>query len=138
MAYNSEAGGLGRSNYCTSCAYHSRKTRSRILTRPSNSRNMIKEFGPRTLQESYFLPIKCYSLYPTNPEDLIECSPGAVDHLQHFRVIPDFASQVDEQNVLKEISRTMRRKMYQYDHWDGVRIMIPCSIVLRLSHTRQL
>ena len=36
-------------------------------------------------------------------------------------VIPDFISEEEEQFLLQDISRTLRGKRYQYDHWDGVR-----------------
>ena len=35
-------------------------------------------------------------------------------------MLPDFVSTSEEQSLLKEVARALRRSKYQYDHWDGV------------------
>lgn len=52
--------------------------------------------------------------------DLLEFSEAATEDVRHFRVVPDFLSPAEEQSVLKEASRALRGRKYQYDHWDGV------------------
>lgn len=51
---------------------------------------------------------------------LIEFSSSAADDICHFKVVPGFVTSSEEQCVLKEVTRALRRRKYQYDHWDGV------------------
>ena len=51
---------------------------------------------------------------------LLEFSASVGRDVQHFRVIPDFVTAEEEQSVLKEVTRALRGRKYQYDHWDGV------------------
>lgn len=50
---------------------------------------------------------------------LLEFSASVGGDVQHFRVIPDFVTAEEEQSVLKEVTRALRGRKYQYDHWDG-------------------
>ena len=37
-----------------------------------------------------------------------------------FTVIPNFISTEEEDNLMMDVSRSLRGKKYQFDHWDGV------------------
>ena len=71
------------------------------------------------LRENSSGPVRNYNLQ--GDRGLIECSDAAREEgIKNFAVIPDFISQEEEQSLLQDISRTLRGKRYQYDHWDGV------------------
>ena len=44
-----------------------------------------------------------------------------------MNVIPGFCTMEEEIDIIKEISKMMRRKKYQYDHWDGV----SCALAMK-------
>ena len=54
-----------------------------------------------------------------SPAGLLDYSEAAAEDVQGFRVLPDFVSTSEEQSLLKEVARALRRSKYQYDHWDG-------------------
>lgn len=63
----------------------------------------------------------------SSPSDLLEFSPHAAGDVDHFRVFPGFITSEEEQGVVKEITRALRGKKYQYDHWDRVSYVSQCS-----------
>ena len=52
--------------------------------------------------------------------DLIECSDSAWEDSRSLAVIPGFISAEEEQLLLQDISRSLRGKRYEFQHWDGV------------------
>ena len=52
---------------------------------------------------------------------LLERSEAASEDCSNVVVIPEFLTAKEGDNLLEEISRTLRGKKYLYDHWDGVR-----------------
>ena len=51
---------------------------------------------------------------------LLESSSSAAGDVCGFRVVPGFVTDSEEQSLLKEVTRALKRRRYQYDHWDGV------------------
>ena len=40
--------------------------------------------------------------------------------LKHLEVVPEFCSHDEEREIMVEVDRALRRKRYEYDHWDDV------------------
>ena len=57
---------------------------------------------------------------------LLEFSEGSEADSWSFAVIPDFISPEEEQSLMVDISRSLRGKKYQFDHWDGVSRCLEC------------
>ena len=60
------------------------------------------------------------SLVRARDPGLIECSDSAWEDSQSLAVIPGFVSAEEEQLLLQDISRSLRGKRYEFQHWDGV------------------
>ena len=71
---------------------------------------------------------------PGKANGLLHCNHAAKEDSRDMIVIPDFISEEEEQSLLQDISRTLRGKRYQYDHWDGVRTKQ--EVVTHLSHLK--
>lgn len=52
--------------------------------------------------------------------NLLEFTKEAEIDSWDFAVIPDIISSEDEQSLMSDVSRSLRGKKYQFDHWDGV------------------
>jgi len=50
----------------------------------------------------------------------VSCTEAAREDSADIVVVPDFISSEEEQSLLQDVSRTLRGKKYQYQHWDGV------------------
>jgi len=50
----------------------------------------------------------------------VNCTEAARKDSEDIVVVPDFISSEEEQSLLQDVSRTLRGKKYQYQHWDGV------------------
>ena len=81
----------------------------------------IRPKTPTTQITTHIRPLS-FSLqtHLSSPAGLLEYSEAAAEDVQGFRVLPDFVSTSEEQSLLKEVARALRRSKYQYDHWDGV------------------
>ena len=51
---------------------------------------------------------------------LLEFNEGAEEDSWNFAVIPGFISPEEEESLMMDVSRSLRGKKYQFDHWDGV------------------
>ena len=60
-------------------------------------------------------------LYPGH--SLVECSKAACEDVHEVSLVEDFVNWREQESLMKEVEMSMRRKRYQYDHWDGVRIV---------------
>lgn len=48
--------------------------------------------------------------------------PAVLSRLQHAAVVrPGFLSAADEETLRRELDPELRRRRYEYDHWDAVR-----------------
>lgn len=56
----------------------------------------------------------------TGEDGLVNCTEAARKDSEDIVVVPDFISSEEEQSLLQDVSRTLRGKKYQYQHWDGV------------------
>ena len=52
--------------------------------------------------------------------DLLSFSENAEADSWNMTVIPDFISTEEENHLMADVSRSLRGKKYQFDHWDGV------------------
>ena len=59
---------------------------------------------------------------------LLEFSKEAEEDSWSFAVIPDFVSPEEEESLMRDISRSLRGKKYQFDHWDGVSELVSVSV----------
>ena len=53
--------------------------------------------------------------------NLVVFSKEAEEDSWSFAVIPGFISPEEEESLMMDVSRSLRGKKYQFDHWDGVR-----------------
>ena len=58
-------------------------------------------------------------LYPGH--SLVECSKAACEDVREISLVEDFVTRSEQESLIKEVEMSMKRKKYQYDHWDGVR-----------------
>ena len=58
-------------------------------------------------------------LSPDHP--LVECSQSAEEDLCHVTLMEQFITQEEEDSLMGEVEKSLRRSRYQYEHWDGVR-----------------
>lgn len=56
----------------------------------------------------------------TGEDGLVNCTEAARKDSEDIVVVPNFISSEEEQSLLQDVSRTLRGKKYQYQHWDGV------------------
>ena len=69
----------------------------------------------------------------TGVRDLLCFSENAEADSWSMTVIPDFISTEEEDHLMADVSRSLRGKKYQFDHWDGVsilRIADPCIHII--------
>lgn len=57
-------------------------------------------------------------LSPGHP--LVECSQSAEGDLCHVALVEQFITQEEEDSLMGEVEKSLRRSRYQYEHWDGV------------------
>ena len=62
---------------------------------------------------------KYQRLMPDHP--LVECSQSAEGDLCHVTLMEQFITQEEEDSLMGEVEKSLRRSRYQYEHWDGVR-----------------
>lgn len=58
----------------------------------------------------------------TADHPLVECSRPAEADLRHVTLVEQFITQEEEDSLMGEIAKSLRRLRYQYEHWDGVRV----------------
>ena len=112
---------------------HLSASSSELLARKSALKSLLvravaSRIRPRTRTTQITAHIRPLSFslqtHLSSPAGLLEYSEAAAEDVQGFRVLPDFVSTSEEQSLLKEVARALRRSKYQYDHWDGVRMWI--------------
>lgn len=67
-----------------------------------------------------------------------QCTADELDNfkqllLKDFILVEDFVSENEENLLLQEVEKALKRLKYEYDHWDGVRDVL-FSMSLCLSH----
>lgn len=58
----------------------------------------------------------------TAEHPLVDCSHLAEKDLCHVTLVEQFVTQEEGDSLMGEVSKTLRRSRYQYEHWDGVRV----------------
>lgn len=73
----------------------------------------------------HFLAVS--AIFPCN--DLVYTTCDSVERLiagheiRQLEVLPDFCTPGEEKELMVEVERTLRRKRYEYDHWDDVSLL---------------
>lgn len=59
------------------------------------------------------------------PSRLLECSDEKTQEIaeRDFTVIQNFITEEEEESLLKEAERFLKKVRYEYDHWDNVSLM---------------
>lgn len=58
----------------------------------------------------------------TTEHPLVDCSRLAEGDLCHVTLVDQFITQEEEDRLMGEVAKSLRRSRYQYEHWDGVRV----------------
>lgn len=58
----------------------------------------------------------------TAEHPLVDCSQLAEGDLCHVTLVDQFITQEEEDSLMGEVAKALRRSRYQYEHWDGVRV----------------
>lgn len=104
---------------------------NKILYHPSHlpRRSLLSPWSQRLFTKSTLIS-KNVSIANSSGEQLPESGAGdrsllafskeAEEDSWSFAVIPGFISREEEDSLMKEVTRSLRGKKYQFDHWDGV------------------
>ena len=103
----------------------------KILHHPSHLpwRSLLSPLSQRLFTKSPLIISRNVSISNSSGEQLqsgagdrslLAFSKEAEEDSWSFAVIPGFISPEEEDSLMKDVTRSLRGKKYQFDHWDGV------------------
>ena len=98
--------------------YHPSCIPWRTLLSPISQRPFTK--SPLSSRNASFSNSSVEQLQSDGDRSLLAFSKEAEEDSWSFAVIPGFISPEEEDSLMMDVTRSLRGKKYQFNHWDGV------------------